>query len=166
VNFIRALADGRRAQLDSIVGDSAVVPALVTGWQALAAERGALEGIEVLGTARLDRGQFLTTVRLRFARGAVTTRFAWAGGRPVQSSEDGNRPMLAGPLPVSPVDAALLSPYWWSDGEGGFLTYDLASDQLMRASFRGAPGEPMTLVLHTPGADVVAVQALRPGRRR
>jgi hypothetical protein len=86
----------------------------------------------VLGTLRLDRRAFLTTVRLRFGREAVTARFEWANEQPVTHSGDLNAPILAGPFRISPIPYAVVWPYWWATGDA-LTSFDLLSGSSMRA---------------------------------
>ena len=86
----------------------------------------------MLGTLRLDRRAFLTTVRLQFGRETVTARFEWAGEQPVAHSGDLNAPVLAGPFRVSPIPYAVIWPYWWVTPDG-LTSFDLLTGSLMSA---------------------------------
>jgi CubicO group peptidase (beta-lactamase class C family) len=155
--FIDALARGSLDGLLRYFPDSAAARRMAGYWRDAEGRHGNFIRASVLGTTRLDRGQFLTTVRLHFARDTVAVRFAWAGDRPVVNSEDGYVPRFAGPVRYSPVDAGVWSPYWWREAGDTFVTYDLFSDQLLRAEFSvGAEGTIETLVVHAPGGEVVA----------
>jgi CubicO group peptidase (beta-lactamase class C family) len=155
--FIDALARGSLDGLLRYFPDSAAARRMAGYWRDAEARHGAFIRAEVLGTTRLDRGQFLTTVRLSFARDTVPVRFAWAGDRPVVNSEDGYLPRFAGPVRYSPVDAGVWSPYWWRETGDSFVTYDLFFDQPLRAEFRAGPSGMMeTLAVQAPSGAVVA----------
>ena len=70
----------------------------------------------MLGTGRLDRGVFMSTVRVCFRDVAKTLRWAWTGSTPVQSSEDASLPGAFDFGAESPVQAGEWSPYWWMAG--------------------------------------------------
>jgi CubicO group peptidase (beta-lactamase class C family) len=85
---------------------------------------------EVLGTARRDRGVFLTTVR--DASGRVL-RFSWAQGQPTEESDDGELEHI-GVASVSPIKYALERPLWREKGDT-FVFYDIYTDQSIRVEF-------------------------------
>jgi hypothetical protein len=118
--LLRALATGDTTALSGFLGSPREAKELLAAWRAAASARGGLRHYAVLGTLRLDRRAFLTTVRLRFGRAAVTARFEWAGEQPVAHSGDLNAPTLAGPFRISPIPSAVVWPY--PLGHGLFAT--------------------------------------------
>jgi CubicO group peptidase (beta-lactamase class C family) len=130
--LLRALAGGDRAGLSAFFKSPGEGKELLAAWRTAASARGGLERYDVLGTLRLDRRAFLTTVRLRFGREAVTARFEWDGEQPVTHSGDLNAPVLAGPLRISPISYAVAWPYWWVSGDS-LTSFDLLSGGPMSA---------------------------------
>ena len=130
--LFRALATEDSTGLSAFFGSPREPNELMVAWRAAASARGGLRQYAVLGTLRLDRRAFLTTVRLRFGREAVTARFEWAGEQPVAHSGDLNAPVLAGPLRISPIPYAVVWPYWWVSGDG-LTSFDLLSGSSMSA---------------------------------
>lgn len=150
------LAGGAIDTLARVVSDSALAQRLRTEWTNVQRQRGTLERVRVLGTARLDRGQFLTTTRLYFPTDSVTVRFTWASGGPAPNSDDGTLPRFVASIPYSPIPMAHVSYYWWRERGDTFLTYDLLTEQTLRASFAAALGSGATVTFHLPSGDVVA----------
>jgi CubicO group peptidase (beta-lactamase class C family) len=130
--LLRALATGDSSGLSALLGSPREANELLMAWKAAAAARGGLRQYAVLGTFRLDRRAFLSTVRLRFGRETVTVRFEWAGERPVTHSGDLNAPLLAGPFRVSPIPYAVVWPNWWVTPDG-LTSFDLLSGSPMSA---------------------------------
>jgi CubicO group peptidase (beta-lactamase class C family) len=130
--LLRALASGDSTGLSAFFRSPREANELLVAWRAAASARGRLRQYAVLGTLRLDRRAFLTTVRLRFGREAVTARFEWAGRQPVAHSGDLNAPVLAGPFRVSPILYAVVWPYWWVTGDG-LTSFDLLRGSPMSA---------------------------------
>jgi CubicO group peptidase (beta-lactamase class C family) len=87
---------------------------------------------EVLGTARRDRGVFLTTVRDNEGR---ILRFSWSRGEPAEENDDGELPHV-GVASVSPIKYALERPLWRENGDT-FVFYDIYTDQAIRVEFAG-----------------------------
>jgi CubicO group peptidase (beta-lactamase class C family) len=158
-SLVQALAAGDTAALRPALGAAADVERAVASWRDLANRLGGFLGVEPLGTDRLDRGAFMSTVRVCFRDAARTVRWAWAGTVATRSSED---IYLPGPLDFaadSPVEAGAWSPYWWPAGRDSLVTYDMAFDQTLRAGIlRGADGKTRELVFHVPAGDVRAVR--------
>lgn len=155
------LANGPLDTVARLVNDSALARRLRTEWVTVVRERGTLEGVRVLGTGRLDRGQFLTTTRLYFPSDSVTVRFTWATGRPALNSEDGTLRRFVAFIPYSPIEVAHVSYYWWRERGDTFLTYDLLTSQTLRASFAAAADSAPTVTFHLPNGDLVARRADR-----
>jgi hypothetical protein len=130
--LLRALARDDSTGLSAFFGSPGEAKALLEAWRAAASSRGGLRQYAVLGTLRLDRRAFLTTVRLRFGREAVTARFEWTGEHSVAHSGDLNAPVLAGPFRISPIPYAVVWPYWWVTGDG-LTSFDLLSGSPMSA---------------------------------
>ena len=130
--LLRALTTGDRSGLSAFLGSPREANELLVAWGAAASARGGLERFDVLGTLRLDRRAFLTTVRLQFGSETVTARFEWAGEQPVAHSGDLNAPALAGPFRVSPIPYAVSWPYWWVTPDG-LTSFDLVSGSPMSA---------------------------------
>jgi CubicO group peptidase (beta-lactamase class C family) len=130
--LLRALASGDSTGLSAFFGSPGEANELLVAWRAAASARGGLRQYAVLGTLRLDRRAFLTTVRLRFGRETLTARFEWAGDQPVAHSGDLNAPVLAGPFRISPIPSAVVWPYWWVTPDG-LTSFDLLSGSAMSA---------------------------------
>jgi hypothetical protein len=131
--FFKALATNDSAATVTTFGSAARAGRLVDAWRGAEADLGRLKCFRVLGTDLLDRGTLLTTVRLGFADSAKTVRFSWAGNVATASSEDFGLLNYLGFAPVSPVDGAVWSPYWYLRGDT-LLTYDLASGSELKAT--------------------------------
>ncbi len=154
--LLSALATGDSGTLSSVLGGRQEANELLVAWRAVAAARGGLRQHTVLGTLRLDRRAFLTTVRLQFERESVTARFEWAGTRPVTHSGDLTAPLLAGPFRVSPIQHAVVWPYWWVT-QDGITSFDLLSGSLMTARPEAlSGGQYQELELEVGGRTVVA----------
>jgi CubicO group peptidase (beta-lactamase class C family) len=130
--LLRAIASGDSTGLSAFFGSPWKSKELLEAWRTAASARGGLRQYAVLGTLRLDRRAFLTTVRLRYGTGAVTARFEWAGEEPVAHSGDLNAAVLAGPFRISPIPYAVVWPYWWVTGDA-LTSFDLLSGSPMSA---------------------------------
>ncbi len=156
--LVDALAGG---PLDGLLaffpGDSAAAQRMRGYWADAERKHGAFRGREVLGTARLDRGTHVTTMRVAFARETVTVRCGWSQVRPIADSDDVMLERFTGPVRYSPVTSAWVSWYWWPAGAADEITtYDLLTERELRADFgRDANGAINTLVVHAPEGDVV-----------
>jgi hypothetical protein len=157
-DFLRALVAEDRAGLAGALADAARADALVSQWRDVLGTRGPLVESSVLGTFRLDRRGFLTTVRFVFPRDTVVARFEWNGTRPVAHSGDFYQLVLAGPLRVSPIPAAVVWPTWWVDGDA-LVSFDLASGTRMSARIQPADGDSRTLIIEGNGRTVRAREA-------
>jgi hypothetical protein len=118
---------------------------------------GRLQGADVVGTSRMDRGAFVTTLRLRFEReGAKLVRVGWQQNRPVIDSDDEALPSLGDVFAYAPISSAQEDRVW-STGYGAFTAYDLAADQALPLSFgRSADGAVREMVVHLPSGPVRA----------
>lgn len=147
--LVTALMMDSIATLRSLIPDSTTMATTRAGWRKTLARQGTPSNFGVLGTTRLDRGEFLTTVRLQFNRDSMTVRFTWGPDGPGLNAEDELQPVIAGPIRRSPIDAAAWSPYWWLAAPDTLLTYDLASGQrLEAAAVRGPGGTIHSLTFH------------------
>lgn len=157
-NVIRALQGLDTAAMRSAFGQSADLARHASWWKGLESRLGLLSCMRVLGTDRLDRGVFMSTVQLRFARGERFVRWAWAGVTPVVSSEDYYLPGAFAFGAESPVRAGAWSPYWWLSGDS-LVTYSLAfGSKLSAAIARGSKGRATELLFDVPGGTVRAVR--------
>jgi CubicO group peptidase (beta-lactamase class C family) len=105
-------------------------------WRELVTEHQGFMGAMVLGTSRLDRGQFLTAVKLQFKDSWVTVRFCWTSNKVTSNSDDGTFPSFTSVMRVSPVDAGLQSSHFWSTGTpGDFVIHDLLTGQTLKLRF-------------------------------
>jgi hypothetical protein len=157
LTLVRALAADDTAGLRSIFGAESDLASHREWWRTMVSRHGAFECVTPVGTDRLDRGVFLSTVRLRFRNGARTVRWAWSGPAPAVSSEDAMLPGVFSFGAESPLEAGAWSPYWWLHGRDSLLTYDMAFAQTLTASvLRDDRGVPNELVFHAPGAQVRA----------
>jgi CubicO group peptidase (beta-lactamase class C family) len=155
--FAEALRGGDAAALERFLGadDARRLLAAIRDEERSA---GSLQGADVLGTARLDRGAFRTTVRLNFARRPRTVRFAWMGNRLGLDSDDAALPSIARILAHSPIAAVIEEPAWRL-GFRRFAIYDLATDETVELTFRtGTGGATEALVLHLPGVGPVVAR--------
>ncbi len=160
VALVQALASGDATALRAAFGLEANLDRLLAWWRDLVGRLGTFREVEALGTDRLDRGVFLSTVRVSFRDGARTLRWAWPGSVPTVSSEDQYLPGAFGFGAESPVEGAAWSQYWWLMGEDSLVTYDLAFDQTLDASIvHAADGTARELVFHVPTGDVRAVRS-------
>jgi CubicO group peptidase (beta-lactamase class C family) len=122
--FMRALDRRDAAALAGFSEGPPEAAALLAQWrEVLAAHRGLRSGT-VLGTFRLDRNAYVTTIRFDFADGPVVARFSWQDGKPAPSTEDLFLPTLAGPMTISPVAYAAWQPFWRPQ-DGALFTFDL-----------------------------------------
>jgi hypothetical protein len=157
--LVQALAAGDTAALRAAFTPEVDLERPLAWWRGTVGHLGAFHGAEGLGTDRLDRGVFMSTVRLSFRDGTKTVRWAWSGPTPTQSSEDAYLPGAFEFGAESPVNAAAWSPYWWLTGGDSLVTYDMAFNRTLLASIaRGADGAPRELVFHVPTGDVHAVR--------
>jgi len=157
--LVQALAAADKAVLRVAFGADADPEAPLGWWRSMVDRLGAFRGVEVMGTDRLDRGVFMTTVRLSFAHAMKTVRWAWAGSVPRQNSEDGYLPGAFAFGAESPIDVASWSPYWWLEDTDSLVTYDMAFDRTLRASIvRSTDRAPRELVFHVPAGDVRAIR--------
>jgi CubicO group peptidase (beta-lactamase class C family) len=156
-NLIRALATGDTAALRATLGPDANIAKTLAWWSGLASRLGGFQRLRVLGTGRLDRGLFTTTVRACFHDSSKTLRWAWTGGTPVLSSEDVYLPGAFEFGAESPVEAAEWSPYWWMPGRDSLVTYDMAFNSVLSAGIARRPdGTPSELVFKVPTGEVRA----------
>jgi CubicO group peptidase (beta-lactamase class C family) len=163
MTLVQALAAGDTVALRAAFTPEADLERPLAWWRGMVGRLGAFQGAQVLGTDRLDRGAFMSTVRLSFRDSTRTVRWAWSGSVPTQSSEDTYLPGAFEFGAESPVEAAAWSPYWWLAGGDSLVTYDLASNRTLHAGIvRGADGAPRELVFHVPTGDVHAVRILPP----
>jgi CubicO group peptidase (beta-lactamase class C family) len=154
--FIAALQRGQKEEVASFVAADQL-DGVVTDWQREVALRKGLSRVEVLGTARLDRGQFLTTLRLHFAGGKspVTVRFVWASNMVQASSDDFTLPVFTPVMRQSPVDAAAAVMFWPTGTPGEFVAHDLLTTETLRLTF-----ERGFMLIHVPDAPLkVRVQS-------
>ena len=159
MKLVQALAAGDTAALRSVFTSETDLERPLAWWRGMVSRLGAFRGAEVLGTDRLDRGVFMSTVRLFLGNASKTVRWAWAGPAATQSSEDAYLPGAFEFGAESPVAAASWSPYWWLTGGDSLVTYDMAFDQTLRATIvRGTDGAARELVFHVPSGDVPAVR--------
>ena len=157
LTLVRALAADDTTALLSIFGARSDLAPHREWWRTMLSRHGAFECVTTLGTDRLDRGVFQSTVRLRFRNGARTIRWAWSGPAPVVSSEDAMLPGVFSFGAESPIEAGAWSPYWWLQGRDSLVTYDMAFAQTLTASvLRDDRGVSNELVFHVPGAQVRA----------
>jgi CubicO group peptidase (beta-lactamase class C family) len=157
LTLVRALAADDTAALRSIFGARSDLARHREWWRTMLSRHGAFECVAPLGTDRLDRGVFLSTVRLRFRSGARTVRWAWSGPTPAVSSEDAMLPGVFSFGAESPLEVGAWSPYWWLHGRDSLVTYDMAFAQTLTGSvLRDDGGVPNELVFHVPGAHVRA----------
>jgi CubicO group peptidase (beta-lactamase class C family) len=157
LTLVRALAADDTAALRSIFGAQSDFGPHRDWWRTMISHHGAFECVASHGTDRLDRGAFLSTVRLRFRNAARTVRWAWSGPVPTVSSEDAMVPGVFSFGAESPVEAGAWSPYWWLGGRDSLVTYDMAFAQTLTGSvLRDDRGVPVELVFHVPGAQVRA----------
>ena len=151
---IRALGTQDSAAAAVALGSPARGARLMGAWRDAEKVYGKLRCAEVLGTDRLDRGVFLTTVRVVFADSVKVVRSTWNGTVPIVNSDDAMLENNFGFAIEAPVEAGAWSPYWYLDGNA-LITYDLLSNQTLRARIvRGADGRAHELVFDTPAEAV------------
>src|SRR5262245_52480574 len=129
MTLIQGLAAGDTATLRFVFAPGTDLSGPIAWWQGTVARLGAFRGVEVLGTDRLDRGVFLSTVRLSFGDSIQVVRWGWAGQAATQSSEDAYLPGAFEFGAESPVEAAAWSPHWWLVGGQALVTYDMRSEE-------------------------------------
>jgi hypothetical protein len=160
MTLVQSLAAGDTAALRAAFGPGNDLAPPLGWWQTMIGSFGPFRGVEVLGTDRLDRGVFMSTVRLSFRDATRTVRWAWAGTAPTQSSEDAYLPGAFSFGAEAPIEAAAWSPHWYVAGGESLVTYDMAFNRPLRASIvRGTDGAPRELVFHVPTGDVHALRA-------
>ena len=158
--LVRALASEDDAALRAALGPEADLEPALAWWRGMVSRLGAFRDVESLGTDRMDRNLFQSTVRVSFRDDARTLRWTWQGSIPTQSSEDTYLPGAFAFGAESPVEGGAWSPYWWLEGRDSLVTYDLKFDQTLNASIvRAADGTPGELVFHVPTGEVRAVRA-------
>jgi CubicO group peptidase (beta-lactamase class C family) len=135
---------------------------LMREWREMLLTRDPVIESSVLGTFRLDRRAYLTTVRFVFPRDTVVARFEWSGTQPVTHSGDFYQPVLVGPLRVSPVPAAVVWPSWWVQGDE-LVSFDVVSGTRMSARLlpRDEAGR-RTLIIEGNGRALRAREVARP----
>jgi CubicO group peptidase (beta-lactamase class C family) len=159
VATIKALATQDSAAALAALGSPGRASRLLGAWRDAEKEYGPFRCVQVLGTDRLDRGVFLTTVRLRFADSVKTVRSTWNQAIPIVNSDDAALVNNFGFAIDSPVDAGAWSPYWWLSGSDSIVTYDLLTNQTLRGWVQGAAnGSSRELVLDVPGRPVRAMR--------
>ena len=158
--LIVALNTADTAALRTAVGSEADLPRTLHWWGGLSNRLGGFRRARVLGTGRLDRGVFISTVQVCFRDSVKTLRWALPGLVPTVSSEDASLP---GRFPFgaeSPVPAGAWSPYWWMQNRDTLVTYDLAFNSTLTATvIRRPDGIPAELVFHLPSGTVRARRA-------
>lgn len=162
-SLVRALASGEMSALRAGFGPETDLERPLASWRDLTRRLGPFQDVEVQGTDRLDRGVFMSTVRVSFREGSKTIRWAWPGPVPTVSSEDEYLPRALSFAAESPVEGAAWSPYWWLESRGSIVTYDMALNQRLDASIiRAADGTPRELAFHVPTGDVRAIRVAAP----
>ena len=162
VALIEALRSGDTTAQRSLIG-GADLGAAASWWDSMVTRNGPLVCAEALGSDRMDRGVFLTTVRLRFRDRPVTVRWTWSGATPVVNSEDWMLPGVFSFGAPAPVDAGAWSPYWWRSGTDSLLTHDLAFNTTLRATLtRDQAGRISELRFEVPGSPVRARRVSTP----
>jgi CubicO group peptidase (beta-lactamase class C family) len=142
--FLAALHQQEVGRLADFVSDQQNATTLLSEWRTALNERGSLESSTVLGTYRLDRRAYLTTVRLSFEQGPVVARFGWSRDKIASHSDDLMLPALADPLRLSPIPYAAWSPYWYTTKDQLF-TFDLLTGTALYATVVLTDGKPTEL---------------------
>jgi CubicO group peptidase (beta-lactamase class C family) len=156
--LVASVRSADTAAMRSALGGSDI-QAAARWWNSMLARHGPWTCSEVLGTDRMDRGVFLSTVRLRFRDRPVTVRWAWSGATPVVNSEDWYLPGVFSFGAESPTDAGAWSPYWWRSAPDSVVTYDLAANTVLRAHLiRDASGRVSQLVFEVPQSPARATR--------
>ena len=151
--FARALEQQDRPGLAPFFDGPSAADAFLAEWSVALAAHGQLQGATVLGTFRLDRRAYLTTIRFDFAGGPIVARFSWQGGRPVPFAEDQFLATLAGPMSISPVPYAAWQPFWYPK-EGGLFTFDLLTGTRRELKSVERDGRVIGLSSERPGGAV------------
>ena len=151
--FVRALEQRDAIALAGFVDGQLETEALLTNWRDAQGLHGRLQEATVLGTFRLDRRAFVTTIRFDFANGPVHSRFSWQNGKIAPSSEDLFLPSLAGPLKVSPVPYAAWQPFWYPQ-HGALFTFDLLTGTRREINTIERDGQIIELVFERPSGQV------------
>jgi hypothetical protein len=131
--FLTQLERQDRERLQEYVGTRERTEGFLSEWRAALGKRGPLKNSTVLGTVRLDRNAFVTTVRLAFDKGPIVVRFGWRLDKVAGNSDDLMLSSLAGPLRLSPVPFAAWSPYWYAANDTLF-TFDLLTSTSLEAT--------------------------------
>jgi CubicO group peptidase (beta-lactamase class C family) len=159
VDVVKALAMQDSAAAASALGGPDRARRLLAAWRDAERQFGDFKCVRVLGTDRLDRGVLLTTVSLRFADSTKTVRSTWSAAGPTVNSDDAELVNNFGFAVDSPVEAGVWSPYWWLQGSDTLITYDLASNQTLRARVaRDERGAVRDLIFEIPGTPVRATR--------
>jgi|GEM_PF-862943 len=154
-DFGRALAASDEATLRRFVPEPAAT-SLITDLRAAEAKFGKLQGTRSMGTARLDRGVFRTTMRLDFARAPQVVRFVWGGGKISLNTDDENLATLGRVLAISPIKSVIEETAWRTPS-GRYAVYDLMTDQIVEAEFvRAGRARAGAVILHLPDGPVTA----------
>jgi uncharacterized protein YejL (UPF0352 family) len=157
-DFARALVASNVEALRRFIADPQQISRLIDDLRKAQERYGLLQGAESLGTARLDKGVFRTTMRFNFARSPQIIRFAWNGPHAGVDTDDENLPLLGGVLAMSPIAAVIEERAWQGQG-GRFALYDLLTDEAIEAEFERAGRSPAAaLILHLPGGPVRAAR--------
>ncbi len=151
--FASALQQEDVAALAGFFDDQPEVGTFLTKWRDALASHGGLQLATVLGTFRLDRRAFMTTIRFDFARGPVVARFSWQDGKPVPTSEDLWLPSLAGPMMISPVPYAAWQPFWYPQ-EDALFTFDLLTGTRRELKIVKRDGRVSGLTGERPGGGI------------
>jgi CubicO group peptidase (beta-lactamase class C family) len=151
-----ALVAGDARAAEQVMGSERAAARLVGAVRAAEGRHGPLRAARVLGTARMDRGKFRTSLELAFERRAMVVRFAWGAGRPEMESDDYELPKLGGMVSVAPsrfaFDGALLHV-----GGERFVDYDLMTDQTVEVTFGpGSGSRAGDMTIHLPSGAVDA----------
>ncbi len=152
---VKALAMRDSAGSVNFLGSALRASELTRTWKGVESRLGAFRCASVLGSDRLDRGVFLTTVRLRFADTTLTVRFTWTSAGPEVNVDDDEQRKTVGFAADSPVDVAAWSPYWYLSGDA-IVTYDMNTNQTLRGRRVGND-----LVFELPGREVRATKVAR-----
>lgn len=159
--FADALGTGDLAVIERFVGSGEDARRLLAAIREQERRAGRLRGADILGTARLDRGAFRTSLRLNFERRPQVIRFAWTGNRLGLDSDDAALPGIAGILARSPIEAVIEEPAWRL-GFRRFGLYDLATDETVELTFgTGGSGGTEALVLRLPGIGPIIARRVR-----
>jgi CubicO group peptidase (beta-lactamase class C family) len=136
--FVTALQSGDPQKLAPFV-DPGQAGSILSEWKQEVEKRKGLSRVELLGTGRVDRGQFLTTIRLHFhdqRDPVVTVRFCWASDRVNPNSDDYTFPPFTSVMHASPIDAAVEDRFWPTEKPGEFVTHDLLTGEDLRMTVK------------------------------